>query len=312
MSNNITMNSAPLPSSASTTNGSPDDELMLNKFQPVAPGNRWYHELMRKFAAHSTELMARRRGDKIGVWLGCGYPKSGTVWLCQLMSSILDLPYPQNYLLPVAMPSVIHTHMHHRANVPPTLYLVRDGRDVMVSFYHHRMRSLDGNRNPMHAKKLRKKLEKAFGPEFDPSDIRRNLPKYIRMEFNREFGRIANWSDHVNQWTSTEAGTVGVLRYEDLLTNGVEALGAAFKQVLGARFEPWILEMALRRFDFKRSAGRNPGSEDKTSFLRKGVSQDWKNHFNQEAARTFVDVGGDTLLRLGYEENHSWVEKVCP
>ena len=312
MRKNTTMNSTTLPASAATTDGGSRDKVMINKFQPVVPGNRWYHEVLRKFAAHTTESLARRRGDRLGMWLGCGYPKSGTVWLCQLMSSILDLPYPQNYMSPVAMPSVVHTHMHYRVNGPPTLYLVRDGRDVMVSFYHHRMRSLDGNRNPMHAKKLRRKLEKAFGKDFDPSDVRHNLPKYIRMEFAGEFNRLANWSNHVDQWTSSKNENVGVLRYEDLLSNGIEALGMAFEEVLGARFEPWIIEMAMRRFDFKRSAGRNPGSEDKSSFLRKGISQDWKNHFNREAANTFVEVGGDTLLRLGYEEDHTWVEGIGP
>ena len=289
----------------------PPDTSYLTRFDAPAPGNSRVEEQLRRFSAHTTHWITKRFGERIGIWVGCGYPKSGTVWLCQLMSSVLDLPYTQNYLLPVAMPSVVHAHWKHDSRLPQSLYIVRDGRDVMVSYYHYRMKALDRYRSPRHAAKLQKQFDKHLGKGFDPSDIRTNLPAFLELELQGKLSPVPSWGDHVRQWTQPRAEGVGILRYEDLLSAPCQTLGDAFEQVLGSRFEPWILETAVKRFDFARRSGRKPGEEDSNAFLRKGVAGEWRSSFTREAAEIFDHHAGDVLLEMNYENDRGWIETLA-
>ncbi|MBU1118977.1 sulfotransferase domain-containing protein [Patescibacteria group bacterium] len=54
------------------------------------------------------------------------------------------------------------------------------------------------------------------------------------------------------------------------------------------------------------SGGRNKGKEDKKSHYRKGVSGDWKNHFEQVHKDYFKDHYNDILIKLGYEKDANW------
>jgi hypothetical protein len=63
-----------------------------------------------------------------------------------------------------------------------------------------------------------------------------------------------------------------------------------------------------RRFE-AQTRGRAQGIEDVTSHYRKGVSGDWANYLAYAHAETFVDRFGDLLIKLGYEEDHGWVDR---
>jgi hypothetical protein len=39
------------------------------------------------------------------------------------------------------------------------------------------------------------------------------------------------------------------------------------------------------------------------SLMRKGVVDDWKNHFTYETRRLFNEYVGSALIKLGYEKN---------
>src|SRR5688500_16108813 len=104
--------------------------------------SRRIEEQMRRVSSKTTEHIARRFGHHFGMYIGCGFPKSGTVWLCRLMSGYLDIPYPRNYGLPIAMRAVVHAHWDYQSSLPPSAYIHRDGRDVMVSLFNHHMRLL--------------------------------------------------------------------------------------------------------------------------------------------------------------------------
>lgn len=287
-----------------------DADCYLAKYDSPAPGNSRMEEQLRRFSAHATHSIAKHFGRRIGIWVGCGYPKSGTVWLCQLMGSVLDLPYTQNYLLPVAMPSVVHAHWEYSAKLPKCIYIVRDGRDVMVSYYHYRMKSLDGHRNPGIARKLMPIFTKHLGKDFKSADIQVNLPRFLELELGGKLSSVRTWPDHVRQWTTPRHENVGLVRYEDLLQDGPKALGDAFEQVLGKRFEPWILETAIRRFDFDRRSGRSRGDEDTEAFMRKGIAGDWKSSFTKEAREVFDRYAGDVLIEMNYEPNRDWIHSL--
>jgi hypothetical protein len=101
------------------------------------------------------------------------------------------------------------------------------------------------------------------------------------------------------------------VRYEDL--HG-DTAGKLQRIVLGLTGERLRLEEATaiaEEFSFERQAGRQPGEENKRSFLRKGLVGDWRNHFSREAKATFDRYAGDGLILLGYERDRTWVEDVA-
>jgi hypothetical protein len=54
------------------------------------------------------------------------------------------------------------------------------------------------------------------------------------------------------------------------------------------------------------SEGREQGQEDTSSFYRKGVAGDWKNHFTERDKRIFKKEAGELLIELGYERDLDW------
>ena len=139
-------------------------------------------EQSRRLAARATKQIVLRRGDELSMYVGCGFPKSGTVWLCQLLGTALGVPYPREYQSPIAMSAVVHTHWSYDPRLPPTAYIRRDGRDVMLSLYFYYLRALDVPGKPRRARQLREMFSKIYGPTFDPSAVRDNIPRFIESQ----------------------------------------------------------------------------------------------------------------------------------
>ena len=261
---------------------------------------RMIDEQLRRFSARATESIVRRHGRRLGVWVGCGYPKSGTVWLCQLLSSYLELPYPRRYRSPIAMPSVIHAHWMPDARFPETVYVVRDGRDVMVSLYHYEARlALAANKSAGGAQTagtfstaVRRQGGSGRRPEASP-EVHRGRAHAALVGV----GPLARARDGMDgsgsrpRGRSPLRGASGERR---------TALGPAIARLTGRTPDASALRMAGERFDFGRQAAIGHGTEGPSPFLRKGVAGDWKTCFSSEATTIFDQVAGDTLTRLGY------------
>lgn len=249
-------------------------------------------------------------GESFPMYIVSEYPKSGGTWLARMAADCLQHPFPAKYFLPIAMPSVIHNHWRYSPRIRRPFYLYRDGRDIMVSYYFHRMRRIAADDD---ASDRRFKLiyEGLFGKGYDPQDVRTYLPRFIEHEFKHPRGSRLTWTQHVDNWYDPDTRPhVAYLSYEQLLTDTHATLKRAV-ELLGRReIEDWRVAMAVEKFSMAKQTGRKPGQEDRTSFIRKGVAGDWLNHFTKESAEVFRDLAGDTLIRLGYEQDHTWVDRI--
>src|SRR5690606_3457682 len=105
---------------------------------------------MRVVSHHVTWWLGRTFKKSIPLIYVTGYPKSGTTWLTQLTADYLQLPFPRYPILPVGCPAVMHGHEMVSPHDPPGVYLVRDGRDALVSLFFHLMRGVpEGDRPTM-------------------------------------------------------------------------------------------------------------------------------------------------------------------
>ncbi|XP_078596432.1 sulfotransferase 1A1-like [Branchiostoma floridae x Branchiostoma japonicum] len=230
------------------------------------------------------------------------YPKSGLNWTYEVVALILNnadirkpklplfthVPYLEvmhvehgktyaEILRDLPSPRLIATHLRYSMlpqgvhnNGTKIIYVARNPKDVVVSYYHfHRM-------SRVHP---------------DPGAWDKFLSDF--MSGNVVWG---SWYQHVlDVWANRQKHNILIVRYEDMKKDFPAAIRliAAF---LGRQLtEPGVQLIASHcSFDSMKSNPMTNGSKvpmvfnnDKSHFLRKGVVGDWINHFTVAQDRAF-------------------------
>lgn len=227
------------------------------------------------------------------------FPKSGGTWVGQMLGQSLALPFPRNRF-PVLQPAIMHGHYFNPWGMKNVVVVWRDGRDVMVSWYHQCLFKNESGRNAPLVSKLRKYL--AFK---DYEDLQENLPTFIEYCFSQQQHMKFSWADFVRRWYKRPKITY--VRYEDLHRDSISELQRIVNSLTGKQLSPEKAAEIVEEFSFIRQSGRSPGQENKHSFLRKGVVGDWRDRFSPEARKLFDHFAGDELILLGYEPDRTWV-----
>jgi hypothetical protein len=181
---------------------------------------------------------------------------------------------------------------------------MRDGRDVMVSLYFHNARGVpDGDYPP-----LTRRQRRIFPGLRNKRNVRENLPRFIEAQMKHPIStQGVNWGTHVTRFLEMEPANYALMVYERLLENPVDELRKAVLRITGEELEQNRLAASVEKYSFVRQSGRQPGTEDRSSFLRKGQVGDWVNYFNREAAEVFDRHCGEQLIAAGYETDRSWI-----
>ena len=154
------------------------------------------------------------------------------------------------------------------------VHLIRDGRDVAVSLWHFNLNT----------------------------NISATIQQWGTFEnFSHEFAEI--WANRVSagrELGQSLGNRYHEVRYEDLLECADTTLANVYS-FLGAADTRELVGENLKACSFKSlSGGRERGTEDASSFFRKGVANDWKNHFSAPEREKFQAIAGDTLAACGY------------
>lgn len=181
------------------------------------------------------------------------------------------------------------------------IHIIRDGRDVEVSWVHHRLNRSKGQGGIQTERPEDEKLREAYRD--DPR-------KAVEMEWfdEQELRRRAGlWNSLVGDARRDGPALLGdnyaEVRYEDMLQSPHEEAGRLI-QFLGAASDEAIVRDCVEKTSFENSTGRKKGEEDPTAFLRKGVAGDWKTVFTEKDRRIFEEEAGELLVSLGYEQSH--------
>ena len=234
-----------------------------------------------------------------------GYPKSGTVWVTQMLADYLQIPFPRLSVLPIGCEAVVHGHQAVSPKFRRGAYVMRDGRDTMVSLYFHLSQLIPEGDNPQ----LSARQRRQFPGLVNKADIKQNLPAFIeqQMQHPDSTGGL-NWSDHIRSFYDANVQNIALLKYEELLALPATTLGAAVEVITGEEVNADRIEATVQKFSFANQTGRKNGNEDRTSFLRKGKAGDWKNHFTREAAEVFQRYCGEIMQQTGYIQDSSWID----
>jgi hypothetical protein len=222
-----------------------------------------------------------------------GYPKSGNTWFQDLVTMVIygvppslsppllaqtmvpdvhSRPFFQRYSTPMFFKS----HFLPRPEYRRVVYLIRDGRDAMVSHYHH---------------------FKAFGEDV-------SLMEMISNETKVPHGA---WHKHVNAWLSNPyQAEMIVIKYEDLKTDPFTAL-ENFCAFAGVKRSRSLLETVARetvfykmqRREMRLGEGDPEWPKDKL-FRRRGVIGSYKDEMPENVLAAFMAQASDTLRKCGY------------
>jgi aryl sulfotransferase len=167
------------------------------------------------------------------------------------------------------------------------LYMIRDPRDVAVSYAHHRGRTLEWTQQHLS----------------DPTaamsgDVDRLLPQ-LRQ-------RLGTWSEHVRSWVDRPPFPVEVVRYEDCAAAPVETFSRALRFADFAPVDEERVAQAVEhaRFDRLRGAEEESGFTEQPPgadrFFRRGESGAWREELPAELAARIEADHGEVMARFGY------------
>jgi Sulfotransferase domain len=221
-----------------------------------------------------------------------GYPKSGNTLfqnlICgvvynidvrempqklvgHLVPDIMAYPYYQRYF----NPTYFKSHYLPQPEYRKVIYLVRDGRDALVSNYHFR---------------------RAAGLKEDWYQLLQNLPR-------SQFGE---WHNHVEEWLRNPyQAEMMTIKYEDLMTKPLEEM-VRFIQFVGIERSKDKLQVAINNAHFDNAQRREelfgmPKNfpQDKR-FVRRGKIGSYKDEMPENILALFMEEAKATLEKLGY------------
>lgn len=180
------------------------------------------------------------------------------------------------------------------------IYLVRDGRDVIVSEALRQMHGghpgpdslFSDQRYRAHLERIREELRR------DPDLLRQNPHRLLWLEpWLRQLARA--WAARVQSDLAAlrRLGDAGsptlVVRFEDLLVGGESSRALAS-----------LLGVPALTPDSSVSQVTTPNS----MFMDSGA---WRRHFSRENAIAFNDEAGEVLATLGYAASDAWVNEIA-
>lgn len=296
----------PLASAASDNGKSPVNQQP----QPGAGGSeagknpRNWRIRLRSISHKATWFLGQRFPETFPLVFVVGYPKTGTTWACQLIADYLMLPFPRYSLLPIGFEAVVHGHELVRPRYRRGVYVMRDGRDALVSQYFFVCRFIREGDNPP----IPRAYRQLFPKMKNKADVVANLPGFLERVL--KFPVTSRpWHEHVRSFYEVNNPGVVMLRYEDLIETGAPALAEAMGRLTGETPDVERAAMSMQKFAFGTLTKRKTNQRG-SAFLRKGRSGDWVNHFTRESAEIFDRFAGEALIQSGYEKDRSWVTSV--
>lgn len=256
-----------------------------------------YRRIEQKCGNIARSIMVRTLTKKLPLYVINEYPKSGGTWVGLMLAEAIDVPFPRNEF-PVLKTSIVHGHYLRRVGMSNVVLVWRDGRDVMVSWYHHCLFKNE-RMNAALVKRVRKELKLE-----NYEDVKTNLPTFMEYSFTKQKRPHFSWAEFVRAWYGLDE--VIYVRYEDLGRETVSELQRVVRVLTGQMLEYQAAAEIAEHFSFASQAGREAGVERKNSFMRKGVVGDWVNYFSREAREVFDHYAGEELVLLGYEKDRKW------
>ena len=265
-------------------------------------GNTWLRMMLSSLLAGGAAVDINQSGDDIGVSTFAEMDEFLGVESSELTREEIASAQPGLHaaLLALAAGPLLLRKVHDRYWHTPSgeavfdaevtrgvVYLIRDPRDVAVSYAHHRGLPLDRTIDIM------ADPEAALASSF--ASPKRQLPQ-----------PVGSWSGHVTSWLEQSRLPVLVLRYEDLREDpeaGLDAAAAALG--IPATGEGIRAAVQATRFEVLRAQERTAGfrerrPESTAPFFRSGSAGGWVHALSSDQQARLVQSHQETMKRFQY------------
>lgn len=232
------------------------------------------------------------------------YPKSGNTWVRFLVANLvhtqepvtflnIESVLPSIYILPdrelrkFSRPRVLKSHECFMPRYRSVIYIVRDPRDVAVSYYYYN---------------LKKRL---LPPDCTLDEY---IPLFIADELDMKSGP---WGDHVLSWIRMQDTLEKflLLRYEDMIADPVAEL-ARVADFLNLKLESSQVRRAVELSSAKHMRSMEEKQSDRwvftkgmrkdIPFIRSATSGGWRSNLSPAAVEQIEDAWGKTMQLFGY------------
>ena len=189
------------------------------------------------------------------------------------------------------LPRFLQSHECFDPRYPRVIYIVRDPRDVAVSFYFYN-------------------LKVRVIPDGYPLDD--FVTRFVNANVVPYADRVGCWQDHVLSWVRLREGNpeFRLLRYEDLLADPAKEL-ARLAPIFGieptsARIERAVqLSSASQMQSLEKKQSRQwvatKDTRQDIPFVREAKSGGWRSRLSSAAVQTIERAWGSTMKELGYD-----------
>lgn len=240
-----------------------------------------------------------------------GHPKSGNTWLAYMLAILFHEDYEHRVTLAniAAYIPFIHGHDNAIANYPDlpnprifrnewpvypelypkTIYVVRDPRAVLVSYYYHYQAVTADSRKTL----------QAFVEEYLTQGQIRNFDT-----------QSARWDRQVFEWIerTKKDGRVMIVRYEDMVHDRRDILKRVVKHIgVPCSEEDIALVTARGSFEAMRSDEEQHGAESypgemgkRGSFIRRGKADGWVEEMPRDLIEKIDQKFSRTMEKAGY------------
>ncbi len=270
------------------------------------PVRKLFNRLSRnRHRAEPFENVFHYRPDDVVI---VSYPRSGSTWLRFIMAHLIHNMIPgepkevdflrTQLIVPeiseeahrkgadfetLPSPRIMRSHSLYNSHFPNVVYLMRDGRDVLVSYYYY--------------------FKKFQGFEG-------TLYEFLRCDARR-----VEWDEHVNSWIyqNPSLSNVYVIRYENMLRDpfqeveelahfiGLERTAEQMRKAIeGSDFH------TVRQIEERKGLGYTNAGNPKIRFIRKGGSGNWRDEVGEREKALIKQRFGNALIRTGYESSFQW------
>ena len=204
--------------------------------------------------------------------------------------------------------TIVQTHSLPQPAIRKPIVVLRDPRDIMVSFY---FKKIHFDRQARNGKVF---LTGSF--QHDPKretsvDFCEFLSAHLVAPEHPRF----HFRDFAKSWVFDRENSFTV-KYEDCKQDAESQLRRMLDFV-GKKVDDEQIVHAVEKNSFENRTlqrsgkKRKPGEAESGQFERKGIVGDWKNVFNSESAKIFDKYEGEPLIKLGYETDSDWVSQIA-
>lgn len=260
---------------------------------PVYKGSRlrwWLRPLRRR--VHPAVAWYRHRAIEPVDVVVASYPRSGKTWLTIMLAELLtdqrvDL-LTADRLTPAVgdhrgAPLIVRgsgrllkSHESYRGEYRKCIYVVRDVRDVLVSYFNYR-----------------KWLSEYSG----------ELSEFVKLCLAGKVDTYGAWPEHVASWLNAETSGVFVVRFEDIRRDPTTSLGALMS-FLGVDTDPSVLASVADRNSVSHMRTKTESafgdSRSGGGFVREGRTGGWQEHLSAADLALIEQRAGEVMERLGY------------